>query len=109
MSPDDCPTVGVARYFTRLRNTLELADEMGVSRDYIVAMRHHGFRMPGGKASIKMTHDFLSSSEEFKVKDRPQEPRPPQAAFCGIDCGPTRKNVRRKPLSGSQNGPPHTA
>lgn len=58
------------RYLHKMRTTIDLAAEMGVSRDYIVAMKSHGFKMPGGKASLLMARNFLSDCSDFKVKGR---------------------------------------
>ena len=103
------PEIRLEKYLQSLRPASELAVEMNVSRDYILAMRHHGFRMPGGKASIRMAHTFLQSCSEFKVKERPQVSPPPTAAFSDTEHEPTRKNVRRKPSSDSRKIQPHTA
>lgn len=36
-----------------------MAKELGVSGNNILAMKHNGFRMPGGKASLRMAHRSL--------------------------------------------------
>ena len=103
------PEIRLEKYLQSLRPASELAAEMNVSRDYILAMRHHGFRMPGGKASIRMVYTFLQSCSEFKVKERPQASPPPTVSFCDTEHEPARKNARRKPSSDSRKTQPHTA
>lgn len=54
----------------RLRTAGELAEALGVGRSYLIAMKRHGFRMPGGKASIIAAKEWLDSAPEFKVDTR---------------------------------------
>lgn len=55
------------KYLTSMRDIRGLASELNVSRDYILAMKWHGFQMPGGKASIRMARAFLEQCSTFKV------------------------------------------
>ena len=61
---EEPPAITVERYLHKLRSARELAAEMGVSRNYILAMRHHGFKMPGGKASLRMARVFIESGRK---------------------------------------------
>jgi hypothetical protein len=76
-------SIELERYLTVMRDTSALARELNVSRDYINAMKFHGFRMPGGKASIRMARSFLEACGSFKVRKvtKPsQDPSTPQDA-----------------------------
>lgn len=100
-------SIETERFLTVMRDKKTLATELGVSREYINAMRHHGFKMPGGKASIRMAREFLASCDEFIVRARPQAlPQPPDES-CDRSHAPSRKRVRRKPSSGSRKIQPH--
>lgn len=65
----------VASNDPRLWNVAELAAALGVSRDYILAMKRHGFPMPLGRASVPMAHDWLRENAHLLaghgVKDEP--------------------------------------
>ena len=73
---EEPPAIIVERYLHQLRCAGELAAEMGVSRNYL-AMRHHGFKMPGGKASLRMARAFIETCDEFKVRAVPMTHEPP--------------------------------
>lgn len=101
------PTLEVEQYLGQLRDIKSLASELKVSRDYIVAMRHHGFRMPGGKASLRMAQSFISTCEDFMVRERrPASPRPPAASY-DTPHEPPPKRARRTPSSGILKTQPH--
>jgi len=75
------PTLEVEQYLGELRDTKNLATALKVSRDYILAMKHHGFRMPGGKATLRMAHHFIANCDDFMVRERrPASPQPPAAS-----------------------------
>ena len=99
------PHIEIERYHLRMRTREELAKEMGVSRNYILAMRRRGLRFPGGKASLRMVEDFLSTSPDFKVREHSQGSPQPSAASFGITHVPYMKSARRKPSSGSPKNP----
>ena len=103
------PTLEVEQYLGQLRDTKSLATELKVSRDYILAMRHHGFRMPGGKASIRMARTFIETCDEFMVRARRQAPPPPPAASGDTPRAPLPKRAPHKPSSDSLKIQPHTA
>ena len=91
------PTLEVEQYLGELRDVKSLATALKVSRDYIVAMKHHGFRMPGGKATLRMAHNFISNCDEFMVRERrPASPQPPVAS-CDKPHEPLPKRAPHKP------------
>ncbi len=103
------PEISVERYNHLLRSSLSLATEMGVSRNYISAMKFNGFRMPGGKASLSMARKFMVKCPEFKVREHPPgEPLPPDAS-CDTGYAPTQRHGRRKPSSAIPKNPLRTA
>lgn len=65
-------SIELERYLSRMRTAKDLATELDVSRNYLTAMKAHGFKMPGGKASIRMARSFLEKCEAFAVtSERP--------------------------------------
>lgn len=68
-NPSPSPAVDVQRYLHQMRNAGELADELKVSTNYIQAMKRHGLRMPGGKASLTMAFKFFDECPDFKVRE----------------------------------------
>jgi hypothetical protein len=65
-------SIEVERYLSRMRTAKDLSAELDVSRNYLTAMKAHGFAMPGGKASLRMARTFLEKSESFAVvSERP--------------------------------------
>jgi hypothetical protein len=61
----------------RLWNLAELSEALGVSREYVLAMKRFGFRMPLGRASVQMAHDWLKENAhllaDVGVKDAPRQ------------------------------------
>ena len=90
------------RYLHRMRDTADLCEQMGVSRYYVGAMKFHGFKMPGGKASVHMAKRFILTCPDFTVTGRHTEPPPPRGASCGKSHAPASKNGRRKPSSATR-------
>ena len=82
-----------------MRSGRELASLMGVSRNYLTAMKFTGFTMPGGKASLAMARQYIYHSPKFRVTEHPQEPPPPPASSFGTTHAPRKTNGQRKPLS----------
>ena len=102
------PSIEVEQYLGQLRDTKGLSAELKVSRDYILAMRNHGFRMPGGKATIRMARNFIETCEEFMVRER-RPASPPQPGASGDRSHePPPKRGPRRPSSDSQKTRPHT-
>ena len=91
-----------------LRTAGDLAKQLKVSRNYLTAMRFHGFNMPGGKASLVMAHEFINSKTKFAVRARPLDKPLPLAASCGKANAPATTNGRRKPSSATRRTPLHT-
>ena len=65
----DSPVIELERYLHRMRTAGRLADELDVSPNFIQAMKRHGFKMPGGKASVSMARKFLADCPEFGVRE----------------------------------------
>ena len=106
------PALDVEKYLNQMRSAKDLAAELGTSVDYIKAMKFQGFRLPGGKASIRMARSFLENSESFGVRKTTKRPpaSPPQSgASSDTPREPAQKCVQRKTLSGSPKSPPRTA
>ena len=102
----------VEKYLNQMRSSKDLATELGTSTDYIKAMKYQGFRLPGGKASIRMARSFLENSDSFGVrKTTKRPPASPQQSGASSDISrePTQKCAQRKPSSGSPKSPPRTA
>jgi len=91
-----------------MRSACDLAKQIGVSRNYLTAMRFHGFAMPGGKASLVMARQFISVTPKFKVRERPQDKPLPPAASSGKANAPVTTNGRRKPSFATRKIQPHT-
>lgn len=68
MDTHDHPQIEKERWLTTMRDIGNLAKELGVSKDYVSAMKFNGFAMPGGKASIRMARKFLKNCPEFSVR-----------------------------------------
>lgn len=49
----------------RLFNVTDLAQALGVKTGYIRLMKRCGFKMPGGRASVKRAHDFLNENPDL--------------------------------------------
>lgn len=62
--------IALERYLNLMRTQGELQKELGVSKDYIAALKFHGLKMPGGKASIRMVRTFLETCDTFQIQDR---------------------------------------
>jgi hypothetical protein len=109
MSPI-APHIELEVYLGKLRSSQELAEQMGVSRNYILAMKRRGFSLPGGKASLHMAKHFLTTCGDFKVNAE-RRPAPPQtpASSSGTAHAPNGRNARRKPSSGSLKTQPRKA
>lgn len=103
-------TIEVEQYLNKLRTGKDLAKELGVSFDYIKAMKWHGFVMPGNKASLRMATVFLSECKGFSVSTTTHHPKTPahSASSSGKSHEPILKHGRRKPSSDSQKTQPHT-
>lgn len=99
-------------HLNKLRTLTDLAQHMGVSRNYIIAMKRHGFVMPGRKASLAMARHFLTHCADFKIRggssstSRPKikahcttQP-PPMDASCDTAHEPAPTHGPRKPSSG---------
>ena len=98
MSIQNETAIAVEVYNTQLRSGRELATLMGVSRGYVTAMKREGFRLPGGKASLRMAQNFLSTCAEFKTcEEHPPEKPPTPAASSGTERGRALRNARCKP------------
>lgn len=54
----------------RLRNMKELAATLGVSREFLLAMKRDGFAMPGGRATVAAAHAWLAAHPDFRVGSR---------------------------------------
>lgn len=54
----------------RLFNMADLAQVLGVDRQYIRRMKWSGFKMPGGRATVAAAHEFLAKVEDFAVSPR---------------------------------------
>jgi hypothetical protein len=48
----------------RLWNISQLASILGVHRAYVSRMRSKGFKMPFGKATVAMAHEFLNKNAD---------------------------------------------
>lgn len=48
-----------------LKNKLQLAAALGVSRDWILAMHYAGFAMPGGRATTEDALAWLRAHPDF--------------------------------------------
>jgi hypothetical protein len=108
---DELPEIELERYLNKLRNSKELASELGVSTDYVKAMKWHGFTMPGGKASVRMARGFLDSCEPFGVLATKRRPKPQERpdASSGKSHAPLQTHAPRKPSSGSPKNRLRTA
>jgi len=111
MTDEPSPQIELERYLNRMRTGKDLANELGVSPDYISTMKWNGFSMPGGKASIRMARTFIEECEPFGVLATKRRPRLPEQsdASSGKSHGPTRKRVQRKPSSDSRKNRLHKA
>lgn len=59
----------------RLWNIGELAIILGVHRSLVTRMVKRGFKMPFGKASVAMAHDFIkANAKSLRVEDQSQSP-----------------------------------
>lgn len=54
----------------RLWNQKELAEHLGVPVAYLRAMKYAGFRMPLGRATIGMAHDWLKANADHTDQDK---------------------------------------
>ena len=84
----------------QLRTLTDLAAQMGVSRNYVIAMKRHGFVMPGRKASLAMARHFLTHCSDFQVREPGKAPTPQMDASCDTAHEPTHLRAQRKPSSG---------
>lgn len=50
----------------RLFNVNDLATVLGVNRAFISKLKRCGFKMPAGRATIAMAHDFLRNNPDLK-------------------------------------------
>lgn len=87
-----------------MRTAKDLANELGVSPDYISTMKWNGFSMPGGKASIRMARTFIEECEPFGVLATKRRPKSPEQSAASSDKSHGRPPTRaqRKPLSDSR-------
>jgi hypothetical protein len=49
----------------RLFNMGDLAKILGVDRGYVRRMKSSGFKMPGGRSTVRRAHEFLDKCEDF--------------------------------------------
>lgn len=99
-------TLELDNHTHKMRTVTELAALMNVSRNYIIAMKRHGFATPGGKASLAMARSFLASCSTFRVREQRKAQPPPSDVSSDTENVPTRTNGRRKPLSDSPKNQP---
>jgi hypothetical protein len=52
-----------------LLNQKELAAALGVPRNYITAAKRHGFKMNGGRSTVKLYLEWHKKAENFKVTE----------------------------------------
>lgn len=50
----------------RLFNVNDLAAVLGVKRAFITRLKRCGFKMPAGRATVSMAHDFIRSNPDLK-------------------------------------------
>ncbi len=108
MSDTDTPSIELDTHLHLMRSACDLAKQIGVSRNYLTAMRFHGFSMPGGKASLVMARQFISSTPKFKVRERPQDKPLPPAASSDRAHAQALRNAQRKPSFGTRKSQPRT-
>jgi hypothetical protein len=66
--------IQLERYFHRMLTGGELAAELNVSPNFILAMKRSGFVMPGRKASVAMARRFLADCPSFGVSKSIRRP-----------------------------------
>ena len=62
----------------RLFNVNDLAAALGVNRAFISKLKRCGFKMPCGRATVAMTHDFMRSNPDLTDPRTPEHRRQPQ-------------------------------
>lgn len=62
ISPKESPE-SITRDDPRFFNMNDLAKVLGVRRSFIRRMKSQGFRMPLGRATVAMAHEFLENLE----------------------------------------------
>ncbi len=65
------PGEKVASNDPRLFNVNDLALVLGVKRAFISKLKRCGFKMPAGRATVEMAHEFIKANPDLK------DPLPP--------------------------------
>ncbi len=69
------PTIFIDPAVTLL-NCSQLGTALGVSKQFITAMRHCGFPMPGNRATVANAHAWLAANPTFAATKRTVQPPP---------------------------------